>query len=116
MPPDFRLKKLKLKRSDVRVRTRGNFNALVWKDRRDVYMLTNMDPPPAEGNFCDNNRLVKPQIVACCNCHMGYVNSSDRMANSCLMGRRSFKWTTKLFPPSGSNSTQQLDSVIFMWG
>jgi len=25
--------------------------ALVCKDTREVYMLTNMDPPPAEGNF-----------------------------------------------------------------
>jgi hypothetical protein len=24
---------------------------LVWKDRQEVYMLTNMDPPPAEGDF-----------------------------------------------------------------
>jgi hypothetical protein len=33
MPPDFGLKKLKLKRGDVRVRTWGNLTALVWKDR-----------------------------------------------------------------------------------
>ena len=29
--------------------------------------------------------------------HMGYINSSDRMANSCSMSRHTFKWTTKLF-------------------
>jgi hypothetical protein len=40
MPPDFGPKELKLKRDDVRVRTRGNLTALVWKDRRDVYILT----------------------------------------------------------------------------
>jgi hypothetical protein len=33
MPPDFGPKKLKLKRGDVRIRTRGNLTALVWKDR-----------------------------------------------------------------------------------
>jgi hypothetical protein len=33
MPPDFGWKKLKLKRGDVRVRTRGNLTALAWKDR-----------------------------------------------------------------------------------
>ena len=43
--------KNKLKRGDVRVKTRGGLTALVWKDRREVYMLTNMDPPPAEGIF-----------------------------------------------------------------
>jgi hypothetical protein len=98
MPPDYGPKKLKLKRGDVRVRTRGNLTALVWKDRRDVYIQINTDPPPAEGNFCDDkNRLVKPHIVARYNRHMGYVDNSDRMANSYSMSRRNFKWTMKLF-------------------
>jgi hypothetical protein len=88
MPPDFAPKNLKLKRGNVKVRTRGNLTALVWKDRRDVYMLTNMDPPPAEGNFCDgNNRPVKPRIVARYNRHMGYIDNSDRMANSYSMSK-----------------------------
>jgi len=47
---------MKLTKGDTRVRTRGNLTVLVWKDRRDVYMLTNMDPPPEEGNFCDNSK------------------------------------------------------------
>jgi len=98
MPSDFGPKQLKLKRGDVRVRTRGGLTAWVWKDRWDVYMLTNMDPPPAEGNFCyDSNSPMKPDIVERYNCHMGYVDNSDRMANSCSMCRRTFKWTTKLF-------------------
>jgi hypothetical protein len=66
---------------------------LVWKDRREVYILTNMDPPPAEGNFCDNsNRPVKPHIM-----EQGYVDNSDRMSNSYSMSQHTFKWTTKLF-------------------
>jgi hypothetical protein len=40
MPPDFGPKKLKLKRADIRVRTRGNLTASVWKDRQEVYTLT----------------------------------------------------------------------------
>ena len=43
------------------------------------------------------NEAVKPQIVAWYNRHMGYVNISDRMANSCSMCQRTFMWTTKLF-------------------
>ena len=98
MPPDFEPRKLKLKRGDVRVRTRGNLTALAWKDRRDVYVLTNMDPPPSEGNFCDDsNRPVQPHIVARYNRHMDYVDNSDRMANSYSISRRNFKWTTELF-------------------
>ena len=98
MPSDFRPKKLKLTKGDVRVRTRGNLTALAWKDRRNAYMLTNNDPPPDEGNFCDDSKqAVKLQIMARYNWHMGYVDNSDHMANSYSMCRRNFKWTKKLF-------------------
>jgi len=40
MPCGFGPKQLKLKRGNVRVRTRGGLTALVWKDRRELYMLT----------------------------------------------------------------------------
>jgi len=55
MPRDFGTKQLKLKRGDIRVTTRRGLTALVWKDRREVYMLTNMDSPPPEGNFYNSN-------------------------------------------------------------
>jgi hypothetical protein len=98
MPRDFGPKQIKLKSVDVRLRTWGKLTALVWKDRREVYMLTNMDPPPAEGNFCDDsNSPVKPHIVEQYNRHFGFVDNSGRMANSYSMDRRHLKWTTKLF-------------------
>jgi hypothetical protein len=98
MPHEFGQKQLKLKRGDIRVRTRGGLTTLVWKDRREVYMLTNMDPPPAEGNFCDDSEhTVKPHIVERHNQHVGYIDNSDYMANSYSMSRHTFKWTTKLF-------------------
>ena len=97
MSSDFGPKKLKLTKGDIRVRTRGNLTVLAWKDRQDVYMLTNMDLLPEEGNFCDDSkRAVKPQIMARYSRHMGYVDISDRMANSYSMCRCTFKWTTKL--------------------
>jgi len=80
-------------------------------------MLTNMDPPPAEGNFCDNsNHPVKPIIVERYNRHMGYLNGSDRMAK--LFDESTYLQVDHeiIFPLSGSNSNQQLDTVIFMWG
>jgi hypothetical protein len=40
MPHDFVPKQVKIKRGDIRVRTRECLTALVWKDRREVYMLT----------------------------------------------------------------------------
>jgi len=61
-------------------------------------MLTNMDPPPAEGSFCDDrNRPVKPHIMEWYNRHMGFVSISDCIANSYSMSQRNFKLTTKLF-------------------
>jgi hypothetical protein len=67
-----------LKTGDVRVRTRGSLTALVWKDRREVYMLTNMDPPPAAENFCDNSKCpVKLHIVDLYSRHMGYIDDYD---------------------------------------
>ena len=77
-------------------------------------MLTNMDPPPAEGNFCDNsNRPMKPHIVERYNRHVGYVDNSDRVANSYLISQRTFKWTMRLF---FHFLDRQLDTLIFMWG
>ena len=83
--PDFE-PKLKLKRAGIRVRTRGGFTVLVFKDRREVYMLTNIEPPPLDGNFSENrNRPVKPHIMEPFNWHMGYIENSDSMTNSYLM-------------------------------
>jgi len=57
-----------------------------------------MDPSPAEGNFCDgSNCPVEPHIMEQYNWHVGYFNSSDRMASSYTMCWRTFKWTMKLF-------------------
>jgi len=61
-------------------------------------VLTNMDPPPAEGNFCDDsNHPVKPNIMEWYNWHVGYIDNSYRMVDSYLMSQRTFRRTTKLF-------------------
>jgi len=86
LPRNFGPKNLKMKRGDVRLKTGGGLTALVWKDGREVYMLTNMDPPPAEGNFWDDSNCpMKPHIVERYNRHMGFVDISDCMANSYSM-------------------------------
>jgi len=86
MPHDFGPKQLKLRRGYVRVKIRGGLTTLAWKDRREVYMLTNIDPPAAEGNFCDNsNHPMKPHIVELYKRYVSYVDISDCMANSYSM-------------------------------
>ncbi|PNF35737.1 hypothetical protein B7P43_G16133 [Cryptotermes secundus] len=98
LPDDFRRRQFQLMKGDIRVRVRWNLTALVWKDKRDVYMLTNMHCPPAEGNFFDEHgNAMKPAIVVDYNTHMGYVDKADRMANSYSISRRTWKWTNKLF-------------------
>jgi hypothetical protein len=45
MPKDLKPKTLTLKRGDIRVKIRSNFTAVVWKDKRDVCLLTFMIHP-----------------------------------------------------------------------
>jgi hypothetical protein len=57
--------------------------AVVWKDKRDMHMLTNIHDPPEEVNFCDmSGNTLTPAIMEDYNQHMGYTDKTERMANS----------------------------------
>ena len=72
--------------------------AVVWKDKRDVCLLTNLHNPPREGNYRDEHgNAIKPAIVADYNRHMGHVDNADRMANSYMASGRTWNSTKKLF-------------------
>ena len=72
MPQDLGPKRMTLRQGDIQVRTRAELTAILWRDKRDVRVLTNIHDPPAEGNFCNKNgKAIKPQIVADYNRHMG---------------------------------------------
>ena len=72
----------------------GELTAVVWRDKRDVGMLTNIHNPPSEGNFRDERgNAMKPAIVADYSRQMGYVDKADRMDNSYTASRRTWKWT-----------------------
>jgi hypothetical protein len=61
MPQDLGPKKMTLKSGKIHVRTGGQLAAILWRDKRDTYMLTNIHNDPTEGNFCDSNRkAIKP--------------------------------------------------------
>jgi len=63
MPKDLKPKTLRLKCGDIRVRTRGDLMAVVWKDKRDVCLLTNIHDPPREGNYHDEHgNVIKRQL------------------------------------------------------
>jgi hypothetical protein len=44
---------MKLKPGDIEVQTKGDLLAMVWRNKREVHMLTSIHNPPAEGIFCD---------------------------------------------------------------
>jgi hypothetical protein len=92
MPQDLALKSTKLKRGDIHVRTRADLTAILWRDKRDICVLTNIYNDPAEGNFCnDGRKAIKPQIMMDYKHHMGYVNKGDRKANSYSVSQRTLK-------------------------
>jgi len=57
MPKDLRPKTLRLKRGDIRVRTRGDLTAVVWKDKRDVRLLTNIQIHPEKAIIPTNTGM-----------------------------------------------------------
>jgi len=68
----------KMKRGDIATRVRGTLRAVRWKDRWDVYILTNMHAPPVEGNFTqESGQAIKPRVVEDYNAYLGFVDKSD---------------------------------------
>jgi hypothetical protein len=64
MSQDLGPNKMKLKQGNIQVRTRVDLTAVLWRDKCDVHVLTNMHNSPPEGNLCDTNRkAIKLQIV-----------------------------------------------------
>ena len=93
MPQDLALKTTKLKRGDIHVRTRADLTAILWRDKRNVSMLTNIHNAPVEGNFCnERGRAIKPQIVMDYNHHMGYGDKGNSVANRYSVNNQTFKW------------------------
>ncbi|PNF40809.1 hypothetical protein B7P43_G16650 [Cryptotermes secundus] len=98
MPQEIWPKSIKLKKGDIVRRVKRHLSVVRWKDKRDVYVLMNMHPPPLEGNFRDESgHAVKPHVIEDYNAHMGFVDKSDRLVNSYGIARRTWKWTKKLF-------------------
>jgi hypothetical protein len=70
----------------------------VWKDKRNVNIVMNLQSPPLEGNFCDEHgNAVNLGMVQDYNRCMGYVDKSDHMTNSYSISRWTWKLTKKLF-------------------
>lgn len=98
MPHDLKSKKMELKCGDMKVRTRGDLTTILWRDRKDVHMLTNIHAAPAEGNFRNEwGKAVTPRIVADYEHRMHCVRKGNWKANKYTISRPRWKWTKKLF-------------------
>jgi hypothetical protein len=85
-----------LKGGYIVTRVRGNRRAVRWRDKRDVYILTNRHCPPVEGNFTDDRPSYQTSCRRRLQClHGVFVDKSDRIVNR--IARRTWKWTKKLF-------------------
>ena len=51
-------KTVKLKRGEFRIRTRADLTAVLWWDKRDICMLTNIHDVPVEGSFSNEGGKV----------------------------------------------------------
>jgi hypothetical protein len=110
--------KIKLKWGDIHARATGDLTAMLWRDKRDIYMLTNIHDAPAEGKFCDTNgKAIKPQTELEYSCQVGYVAKGDRMANSCSISHHTWKWTkTLFFRPLHLVILNSFIFLFIMWG
>lgn len=99
MPKD--IKTLRLKKGDVVTRTCDDLMVLRWKDKRDVYMLSNFhgDSMAASGKIDHKTKepVVKPVVVLDYNKKMGGVDVCDQMVDTYQCMRKTIKWYHKLF-------------------
>jgi len=97
MPHNLGPKKMKLKQRDIHIRTKGDFMAILWRDKQDTQIMMNIHNAPAYKNFRNVGRkVIKLQIVMNCKHHMGYVDKRSMMANSYSINHLSLKWKKKL--------------------
>jgi hypothetical protein len=57
-----------------------------------------MHIPPAEGNFKESGKAVKPLIIEEYTTHVAYVDLSDGMADSCSVSKKTWEWAKILLP------------------
>ena len=67
--------------------------AILWQDKRDICMLTNIHDVPAEGSCSEGGKAIKPQIVMDYNHHIRHGDKGDRMVDSYSITNWTSKWT-----------------------
>ena len=105
------LKTVKLKRGERIFRSSDSLLALVWKDKKDVKMLSTMHSSSMEDtgkNDQSGNPIEKPTCVMDYNRGKCGVDLSDQIASSHRSVRKSVKWYKKIFFLHGGHGFSQL--------
>lgn len=73
---------------------------MCWKDKREVYLPTNMNLP-ASGHFVDEEgKASKPVCIKSYAKSMGFVDLSDMKANSYRTSLKTWNGLKSLHPPT----------------
>jgi len=88
-----------MQKEEMKYWQKGKLGALVWKDRRVVYMLTTHRSPAEitqvkRGGSSDESPV--PTAVLDYNQHKGGVDTIDQLRQSYAIGRKSKKWWPQL--------------------
>ena len=94
LPDDFKKKEKEMKTGQRECWQKGNMGALVWKDRRLVYMLTTYVSPKTTQWVLRKGESKKqrvPSVVLDYNKFKGGVDTVDQLRDSYSIGRKSLK-------------------------
>ena len=75
----------------------GTVNSVVLKDKREDYMIRNMDKPPTKKVLWWKEKCLKAPTEERYKQNVQYVNQWNQMANIYLMSQQNFTWNTVLF-------------------
>ena len=99
LPPSFKTSVKGMQQGEMKSWQKGEMGALVWQDRRAVYMLTT-HRSPAEIIYVSHRgsseQKAVPTAVADYNKHKGGVDTVDQLRQSYAVGRKGKKWWPQL--------------------
>lgn len=99
LPPLYKQAGKKMQKGEMKYWQKGELGALVWKDRRAVYMLTTHRSPAEKSNIKRGGSAEEtpiPTAVLDYNKHKGGVDTLDQLRQSYAIGRKSKKWWPQL--------------------
>ena len=103
MPKNCGLKTLKLQKGDNDCKVKGGTRAVCWKDKRQIYLLTNKNNP-ASGLFVNKEgNASKPVCIKSYTKSMGFVDLSVMMENSYSISLKTWNGLKSLHPPTWPN-------------